>query len=96
MANCRSGTGAASVAAADVSLGAFMQSGDWSVVYASTPVADDGVLFFQVAGGAKRFRDAWGGAADESGRGELEAWASGLGAPEELARCFADRVIHGN
>lgn len=80
-------------APASVSVSAFMKSGDWSAVYASTEVSDDGVFFFRDAGGSRQFKDVWGGVADESERGELVAWAEKLGAPGNLARCFADAVI---
>jgi hypothetical protein len=78
---------------AAVELSHFMQSGSWSAVSASTPLADDGVLFFEEAGGRKQFKDAWGGWADPSERSELVDWAKGLGAPERLATCFAQTVI---
>ncbi len=73
-------------------VGAIMESGGWSVIYVSTPVSDDGVMFFQMAGGKKRFRDIWGGYADPSERSELASWARKLGAPQDLARCFARTV----
>jgi hypothetical protein len=71
----------------------FLTSGSWSAVYASTPVADPGYLFFQEVDGKKQFRDAWGGMAQSSDRPELIAWAKKLGAPESLAACFADTAI---
>jgi hypothetical protein len=71
---------------------AVMESGDWSAAYISTPVSDDGVMFFQAVNGKKRFRDVWGGWADPSERPELVSWARKLGAPADLARCFAETV----
>lgn len=77
---------------AQVKLETIMESGDWSAAYVSTPVSDDGVMFFQAANGKKRFRDVWGGWADPSEKPELVAWARKLGAPADLARCFAETV----
>jgi hypothetical protein len=71
----------------------FMASGPWSAVYASTGVSDDGVLFFDTVNGRKRFKDVWGGWATPDDRPELIRWATALGAPETLARCFAHVVI---
>lgn len=76
-------------APATVSISAFMKSGDWSAVYAATQIADDGVFFFHNG----NFEDVWGGMAEESERGEVVAWAEKLGAPSDLAQCFADTVI---
>lgn len=69
-----------------------MQSGDWSAVHVSTPETDDGVLFFQTVDGQRQFKDAWGGTADPSEKGDLVTWAKKVGAPEDLARCFAHTV----
>jgi hypothetical protein len=77
---------------AQVEFEAILESGDWSAAYISTPVADDGMMFFQTVNGKKRFREVWGGWADPSERPELVAWAEKLGAPEKLARCFAETV----
>ncbi|XSG82577.1 MAG: hypothetical protein ACPW61_02015 [Methyloligella sp. ZOD6] len=71
-----------------VGLSNVLESGSWSAVYASTPVADDGVFFFQ----NKKNKDVWGGWADPSERPELIDWAKQLGAPDDLARCFAQIV----
>ncbi|MCR4268038.1 hypothetical protein [Nitratireductor sp. ZSWI3] len=81
--------------AAQIGIENFMQSGAWSAVYASTPVSDDGVLFFQTVDGKKRFKDVWGGYADPSERKELVDWAKDLGAPESLAKCFAHLIVDG-
>lgn len=78
---------------AQIEISRFMQSGHWSAVYASTPESDDGVLFFETANGHPQFKDVWGGWADPSEKPELVAWAKGLGAPDDLARCFADIVV---
>ncbi|MEO9341021.1 hypothetical protein ABFT80_26865 [Mesorhizobium sp. SB112] len=71
----------------------FMTSAAWSAVYASTPETEPGVFFFEAVGGQKRFKDVWGGFAVEEDRPELIAWAKALGAPENLAKCFAHAVI---
>lgn len=76
-----------------VGVSRYMGSGAWSAVYASTPVADDGVLFFEVADGKKQFKDVWGGVADPSERQDLIKWAKDLGAPVNLAKCFAHVVV---
>jgi hypothetical protein len=70
----------------------IMENGNWSAAYVSTPVSDDGVMFFQTVDGKKQFRDVWGGYADPSEKPELVAWAKKLGAPQDLAKCFADEV----
>lgn len=77
---------------AQVTFHALLESGDWSAVYVSTPVSDDGVLFFRTTNGKKQFRDVWGGWAESSERPELVAWARKLGAPTDLAKCFAEMV----
>jgi hypothetical protein len=70
----------------------IMESGSWSAAYVSTPVSDDGVMFFQTVDGKKQFRDVWGGYAEPSEIPELVSWAKKLGAPEKLAKCFAETV----
>ncbi len=77
---------------AQVKFTTIMESGDWSAAYISTPVSDDGVMFFQAVKGKKQFRDVWGGWADPSEKPELVSWARKLGAPADLARCFAETV----
>lgn len=78
-----------------ITFNAIMESGKWSAVYASTPVSDDGVMFFETVSGKKRFREVWGGWAEPSERPELIAWAKKLGAPADLAKCFAWTVTEG-
>lgn len=70
----------------------IMESGNWSAAYVSTPVSDDGVMFFQTVNGKKQFRDVWGGSAEPSEKPELVSWAKKLGAPQDLAKCFAETV----
>lgn len=77
---------------AQVEFQAIMERDDWSAAYVSIPIADDGVMFFQAVNGKKLFRDVWGGFADPSEQPELVSWAKKLGAPEKLARCFAQTV----
>lgn len=77
----------------DVTIQNFLESGNWSAVYVSTPVADDGMLFFEEVDGGKKFQDVWGGWAEPSERPELIEWAENLGAPENLASCFAHVII---
>lgn len=83
----------AEVAAKDVSVGHYFAEGAWFVIGAEIPVADgEGYFFFERAGGAARLHDVWGGYADPSEAGALADWARALGAPDALARCFADVV----
>ncbi len=72
----------------------YLRSGDWSAVHAGTPRTDPGVLFFQEVDGHKRFKEAWGGWASPSDQPALAKWARRLGAPTDLARCFAYVVTH--
>jgi hypothetical protein len=80
------------IKSAQVEFSTIMESGNWSAAYVSTPVSDDGVMFFQTVNGKKQFREVWGGWADPSERPELVAWAKKLGAPQDLAKCFAETV----
>jgi hypothetical protein len=80
------------VKSAQVEFGTIMESGNWSAAYVSTPVSDDGVMFFQKVNGKKQFRDLWGGYAEPSEKPELVSWAKKLGAPQDLAKCFAETV----
>ena len=77
---------------AQVKFEAILESGDWSAAYASTPAADDGMMFFQKVNGKKKFRDVWGGYAEPSEKPGLIAWAKKLGVPANLATCFAQTV----
>ena len=70
----------------------IMESGDWSAAYVSTPVSDDGVMFFQTVNGRKQFRNVWGGYAEPSEKPELVSWAKKLGAPQDLAKCLPRRL----
>lgn len=83
----------ASVKPSSVKIRNFMAAGSWSAVYASTPVSEDGVLFFDTVSGKKQFKDDWGGWATPDDRPELIRWAKALGVPESLARCFAHIII---
>jgi hypothetical protein len=80
------------VKSAQVEFSTIMESGNWSAAYVSTPVSDDGVMFFQKVNGKKQFRDLWGGYAEPSEKPELVSWAKKLGAPQDLAKCFAETV----
>ncbi|MER8907783.1 hypothetical protein NKH99_08865 [Mesorhizobium sp. M0854] len=80
------------VKSAQVEFFTIMESGSWSAAYVSTPVAEDGVMFFQTVDGKKQFRDVWGGYAEPSEKPELVSWAKKLGAPQDLAKCFAETV----
>lgn len=73
----------------EVEVMAVLQSGTWSAAYVQTPVADPGYMFFEEADGQRQFKDVWGGMASASERPEITAWAEDLGAPADLATCFA-------
>lgn len=75
-----------------VEFNALLESGTWSAAYVSIPIPDDGMMFFQTVNGKKQYRDVWAGYADDSDRPDLISWAKKLGAPEPLARCFAQVV----
>ena len=76
----------------DVRILQYIQSGSWSAVYVSTPVSEDGMMFFLSNGKTKQFKGVWGGWATPDDRKELISWAEGIGAPPTLAQCFADSV----
>ncbi|WP_119272043.1 hypothetical protein [Taklimakanibacter deserti] len=77
---------------AEVKFLAILESRNWSAAYVTTPLSDDGMMFFQTVNGKKQFREVWGGYADPSEKPELASWAEKLGAPQDLARCFAKTV----
>lgn len=83
----------ADVQPSEVAIRNFLESGAWSAVYASTPVSEDGMFFFEEVDGHQEFQEVWGGWAGPDDRLELIAWAEDLGAPASLAACFADLVI---
>jgi hypothetical protein len=78
--------------ASQVKFHSVLESGPWSAVYIGTPATDDAVLFFESINGRTQFKELWGGWADPSERPELIKWAKDLGAPDKLARCFAETV----
>lgn len=78
---------------AKVEVDSFMQSGDWTVVYASTPVADPGYFFFDNSSGKQTFKDVWGGMADEGDGPKLVKFAKDLGANAKIAACFSKVVM---
>ncbi|MBN3785939.1 hypothetical protein [Burkholderia sp. Ac-20353] len=67
----------------------FFGAGNWSAVEAATPVADIGVFFFNESQGRKHFEDVWGGDAEEAEVPMIVKWARKIGAPAQLAQCFA-------
>lgn len=50
---------------ASVEIDAVLCSGAWTVVYASTPIADPGYFFFDSSSGAPVLKDVWGSFADD-------------------------------
>ena len=70
-----------------------LRSGTWTVIYASTPIADPGYFFFDSSSGAPVFKDVWGGMADDGDGPVLIKWARKLGANKEIASCFSHVVM---
>lgn len=81
------------VKSSKVEVDSFMQFGTWSVVYASTPIADPGYFFFDNSTGEKAFKDVWGGMAEEGDGPELVKFAKDLGANNQIASCFSHVVM---
>jgi len=75
-----------------VNINSIMRSGTWTVVYASTPVADPGYFFFDSSSGENVFKDVWGGIAEKGEAPEIARWARSLGANKAISACFADTV----
>ncbi|MBN9045712.1 MAG: hypothetical protein J0H18_08600 [Rhizobiales bacterium] len=75
-----------------VDIDSIMQAGTWTVVYASTPVADPGYFFFDSSSGKPVFKDVWGGVANKGEAPEIAKWARKLGANKTIASCFANTV----
>lgn len=78
---------------ANVEIDAALRSGTWTVVYASTPIADPGYFFFDNSSGVQVFKDVWGGIADDGDGPILIKWAKDLGANKEIASCFSHVVM---
>lgn len=64
-------------------------SGAWSVAYIVPQNLDPGYAFFKDTDGKKIFKDVWGGFATVAERTEIATWGETLGAPADLAACFA-------
>lgn len=64
-------------------------SGAWSVAYIVPQDLDPGYAFFEDTDGKKIFKEVWGGLATVSEQPETAKWAETLGAPADLAACFA-------
>lgn len=79
----------------DVKFLGFMGEGDWAAAYVSTPVADNGTLFFRKGKKGWQFRDVWAGVASKGEEAEIARWARHLGAPDKLAACFASQRATG-
>lgn len=76
-----------------IEVDSFMQSDNWTVVYASTPIADPGYFFFERSANKQTFKDVWGGMADEGDGPQLVKFAKNLGANEQIADCFSKTVM---
>ncbi|OYR24151.1 hypothetical protein CEV34_3095 [Brucella pseudogrignonensis] len=70
-----------------------LRSGTWTVIYASTPIADPGYFFFDSSSGAPVFKDVWGGMPDDGDGPVLIKWARKLGANKEISSCFSHVVM---
>ncbi|WP_354061986.1 hypothetical protein [Devosia sp. 2618] len=70
----------------------ILASGDWSVASFSPQNLEDGYAFFEEKDGTKMFQDVWGGVAMPDEGPEVASWVETLGAPADLAACFADQV----
>lgn len=80
------------VKSASVKINSFMQYENWAIVYAGVPVADPGYFFFDLSSKTPKYKDVWGGIADESEIPDIVKWAKGIGANEKIADCFARTV----
>ncbi|SDB72518.1 hypothetical protein SAMN03159422_04497 [Agrobacterium fabrum] len=78
---------------ASIEIDAALRSATWTVIYASTPIADPGYFFFDSSSGAPVFKDVWGGMADDGDGPVLIKWARKLGANKEIASCFSHVVM---
>lgn len=76
----------------NVDISTFMEDGAWSMVLASTPIADPGYFFFEDVDGRKRFRDVWAGVAESDEVPGVIEWAKGLGMPDTFANCFVTAI----
>lgn len=80
------------VKSSKVDIDSIMRSGTWTIVHASTPVADPGYFFFDSSTGDNVFKDVWGGIAEKVEAPEIARWARSLGANKAISACFADTV----
>ena len=78
---------------ANIEIDVALQAGTWTVIYASTPIADPGYFFFDSSSGEQVFKDVWGGMADDGDGPILIKWARELGANKEIASCFSHVVL---
>ncbi|MBV7483875.1 hypothetical protein [Bordetella sp. BOR01] len=77
---------------ASIKMNRLYRAGAWSAAWLDIPGHESGVFFFEDQGAVPGFKEVWGGIADPSEMPELVAWARKLGAPQDLARCFAQVV----
>ena len=83
---------AAKRAAEPSSIGAVIAGRGWRIVWAAPANSEPGVFFFRGTRPPLGFVDVWGGPADT--QGEAARWAAQTaGAPEAVARCFAEALI---
>lgn len=75
-----------------VDIDSIIQSGTWTIIYASTPIADPGYFFFNSSSGKPVFKDVWGGIAEKAEAPKIAEWARNLGANKTISTCFADTV----
>ena len=84
-------------AAQRVRLEHYMQSGNWSAVFAQAPGAERGVFFFRINRNGPAFRAVWGGVPSGDSTEEIAKWPMSLDPqfPRALALCFANAVEAG-
>lgn len=75
-----------------IAIESILVSGAWSVAYIIPEKIEAGYAFFEDSDGQKTLKGVWGGVATSDERPEVVTWAEELGAPTELAACFASRA----
>lgn len=75
-----------------VEVSSFTGGDAWSVVLASTPIADPGYFFFESVDGRQVFKDVWAGVAEQDEVPGVVQWVEDLGAPESFAKCFGTMI----
>jgi hypothetical protein len=71
--------------------------GNWYLLYADTPDADEAFVFYRGDPISHQYVALWSGAGAKAGQSELRSWArlNAPGVPETIAKCFAWRAVAG-